>query len=46
MSTDAIVTMAIAMLLIWGGLLASIGYAVKVSRARRVRDPKASAPRE
>jgi hypothetical protein len=40
MSSDAIVTMVVAMLVIWGGLAASIAYAVKVSRAERVRDPK------
>lgn len=44
MGTAAIVTMVIAMLIIWGGLAASIGYAVKVSRAERVREPKSSAP--
>jgi hypothetical protein len=32
------------MVLIWGGLTGSILYAVRVSRAARVRDPKASAP--
>jgi hypothetical protein len=44
MDTSAIVTMILAMVIIWGGLGASIAYAVKVSRAARVRDPKSSAP--
>jgi hypothetical protein len=42
MPTDALVTMIVAMVLVWGGLAFSIGHAVKVSRAERVRDPKAS----
>jgi hypothetical protein len=44
METSAIVTMIIAMLVIWGGLGASIAHAVKVSRADKVRDPKSAAP--
>ena len=44
MSTAAIVTMLVAMLIIWGGLAVSIGYAVKVSRAERGRDPGGSGP--
>jgi hypothetical protein len=44
MDTSAIITMVIAMVVIWGGLATSVAYAVKVSRARTVRDPKSSAP--
>lgn len=40
METDAIVTMVIAMLIIWGGLTASVAYAVKVHRAGKIRSPK------
>lgn len=42
MTTSALLMMIVAMVIIWGGLLASIGYAVKASRAARVRDPKQS----
>jgi hypothetical protein len=42
MDPSAVVTMVVAMLVIWGGLLASVAYAVKVTRAARVRDPKSS----
>jgi hypothetical protein len=40
MGTDAVVTMLVAMAIIWGGLVASIAYAVKVARGARVRGPK------
>jgi hypothetical protein len=43
MTGDAIVTMAIAMVLIWGGLAASIVHALRAHRAQRVRDPKSAA---
>jgi hypothetical protein len=35
MSTPAIVTMILAMLLVWGGLAAAIGIAVVRTRAER-----------
>lgn len=35
MSTPAIVTMVVALTLVWGGFVASIGYAVLRSRATR-----------
>jgi hypothetical protein len=44
METDAIITMVIAMLIVWGGLAASTAHAVRASRAERLRDPKAAAP--
>ncbi len=35
MDTDSVVLMIIGMVIIWGGLAASIGYAIKVGRHRR-----------
>lgn len=35
MSTSAIIVMIIGMVIIWGGLAASIGHAVSKSRASR-----------
>jgi hypothetical protein len=44
MTTESIIMMVVAMLIIWGGLAASIAYAVKVHRAEQVRAPKSSPP--
>ena len=41
METSALITMIIGMLIIWGGLAASIIHAVRVSRRRRT-DPEAT----
>jgi hypothetical protein len=40
MSTTAIVTMIIGMLIIWGGLAASVAWAVRIHRAA---DPEEAA---
>lgn len=40
MPTDAVVTMVVAIALLWGGLVVSVAYAVRASRAARVRSPK------
>jgi hypothetical protein len=39
MSTPALVTMVIALLLVWGGFAAAIGVAVVRTRRRRAGDP-------
>ena len=38
MSTGAVVMMIVAMVILWGGLLASVAYAVKAPRAARARE--------
>jgi hypothetical protein len=41
MEASSMVMMIIGMVVIWGGLIASVAYAVKTGRAARKADPDA-----